>query len=62
MSRMVLIHGSCADPVAESAKQCCRAYQKFLADYPDHSVDVTLCAFSPSEYQIAKAVCDSLLA
>ena len=54
--------GSLPDPVAESAKQCCRAYQKFLADYPDYSVDVTLCAFSAGEFQSAKVVCDSLLA
>ena len=38
-----------SNPVAESTKQCCRAYKKFTADYPMYTVDVKLCAFSPRE-------------
>lgn len=41
--------GSLSNPVAESTKQCCRAYKKFTADYPMYTVDVKLCAFSPRE-------------
>lgn len=48
--------GSLANPVAESTKQCCRAYLKFTADYPDYPVDVKLCAFSAKEMKNAKVV------
>lgn len=41
--------GALSNPAGESAKQCLRAYKKFIADYPDYGVDVKLCAFSPSE-------------
>ena len=46
--------GSLENPVAESTKQCCRAYKKFVADYPDYDVDVKLCAFSAKEMQEAQ--------
>lgn len=46
--------GSLDNPVAESTKQCCRAYKKFLQDHPDYDVDVKLCAFSASEMVQAK--------
>ena len=49
------------DPAAESAKQCCRAYLKFIADYPDYPVDVKLCAFSPKEMRSAKTVFDAMV-
>ena len=51
--------GRLADPVGESTKQCCRAYNKFIADYPDYSVDVKLCAFTSTEMQAAQPVFDS---
>ena len=41
--------GALTNPAGESAKQCLRAYKKFIADYPDYGVDVKLCAFSASE-------------
>lgn len=41
--------GSLANPVAESTKQCIRAYRKFVIDYPDYDVDVKLCAFTDDE-------------
>ena len=42
------------DPAEESAKQCGRAYKKFVQDYPDYDVTVMLCAYSSLEYQSAK--------
>ncbi len=41
--------GFLSHPAAESTKQCCRAYKKFVEDYPDYDVDVKLCAFSAGE-------------
>lgn len=41
--------GSLSNPVAESTKQCCRAYKKFILDYPNYDIDVKLCAFSTKE-------------
>ena len=49
------------NPVAESTKQCCRAYQKFTQDYPDYSVDVILCAFSAGEMVEAKKEFDKFM-
>lgn len=46
--------GKLANPAGESAKQCRRAYQKFIKDYPEYDVQVMLCAFTQSEYQDAK--------
>ena len=53
--------GALSNPAAESTKQCCRAYLKFIADYPDYPVDVKLCAFSTKEMQAAKVVFDALI-
>jgi O-acetyl-ADP-ribose deacetylase (regulator of RNase III) len=53
--------GRLANPAAESTKQCCRAYLKFVADYPDYPVDVKLCAFSAKELQTAQIVFDSMI-
>lgn len=46
--------GNLQNPAAESAKQCGRAYKKFIQDYPDYDVKVMLCGFTQSEYQAAK--------
>ena len=46
--------GNLPNPVAESTKQCCRAYNKFVQDFPDYIVDVKLCAFFSSEMVEAK--------
>lgn len=51
--------GSLENPAAESAKQCCRAYKRFVEDYPTYHVDVKLCAFSSNEMVEAKKVFDS---
>ncbi len=50
--------GGLDDPAGESAKQCCRAYEKFTAVYPDYPVDVVLCAFTAAETRSARAVFD----
>lgn len=52
--------GALDNPVAESTKQCCRAYKKFVAAYPDYQVDVKLCAFSAKEMQEAQKVFDGM--
>ena len=31
--------GNLPNPVEESAKQCCRAYKKFIQDYPEYDID-----------------------
>ena len=46
--------GNLSDPAGESAKQCRRAYTKFIKDFPDYDVNVMLCAFGTTEYQDAK--------
>lgn len=46
--------GSLADPVGESTKQCCRAYLKFINDYPNYDIQVLLCAYSSSEIASAQ--------
>ena len=38
------------NPAAESCKQCLRAYNNFIKDYPDNAISVKLCAFSNNEY------------
>lgn len=45
--------GSLENPVAESVKQCKRAYSRFTKDYPDYDVEVRLCAYS--EWEMIKA-------
>ncbi len=45
--------GNLENPVAESTKQCLRAYKKFTDDFPDYDIDVILCAFTPSEMKNA---------
>ena len=50
--------GGLSDPVGESTKQCCRAYQKFISDYPNYNVDVKLCAFTVQSMQQAQVVFD----
>ena len=46
--------GNLENPVAESVRQCCRAYGKFVADFPEYPVQVKLCAFSRQELQAAQ--------
>ncbi len=46
--------GNLPNPAAESTKQCCRAYKKFVQDHPDYDIDVKLCAFGQSEMTLAQ--------
>ena len=48
--------GALDDPVAESTKQCLRAYKSFIADYPEYDIEVKLCAFTAAEMQKAMPV------
>ena len=41
-----IVSGNLPNPVGESTKQCCRAYNKFVADYPDYHVNVKDCVYS----------------
>lgn len=52
--------GALDNPVAESTKQCCRAYKKFVAAYPAYQIDVKLCAFSAKEMKEAQKVFDGM--
>lgn len=53
--------GALEDPAGESAKQCCRAYQKFVSDHPDYSIRVELCAFTAKEMASAKRIFDAII-
>ena len=48
--------GRLANPAGESAKQCIRAYQAFVANYPDYDIDVKLCAYSSEELERAAQI------
>ena len=54
----VIFGGTLADPVGESTKQCCRAYKKFIEDYPDYDIHVKVCVFSAHEVASAQAEFD----
>lgn len=41
--------GNLPNPAGESAKQCFRAYSKFVNDFPEYCISVKLCAFSSRE-------------
>ena len=47
--------GNLPDAPGESARQCLRAYDKFVKDYPDYDIDVKLCAYGQSEMASAMA-------
>ena len=53
--------GSLANPVAESTKQCIRAYKQFVSDYPDYDIDVKLCAYGQNELVKAQQEWNNLL-
>lgn len=46
--------GSLSNPVAESTKQCLRAYKSFTSNYPSYDIDVMLCAYDQQEMQKAE--------
>ena len=51
--------GNLENPVAESTRQCIRAYKQFVEDFPDYEVDVKLCAFTGSEMEKAEKEFDA---
>ena len=53
--------GSLSNPAAESTKQCCRAYKKFIEDHPDYDVTAMLCAYSSNEMIEAQKMFDSMM-
>jgi len=53
--------GSLDNPVGESTKQCCRAYKKFIEDYPDYDIDVKVCVFSAHEVANAQEEFDKYI-
>lgn len=48
--------GNLENPVATSAEQCIKAYNKFTTDYNDYNIDVLLCAYSIQEMVEAEIV------
>ena len=50
--------GNLPNPIRESVKQCKRAYNKFIEEYPNYEIDVKLCAFLPIEMMEAKKEID----
>ena len=46
--------GDLPDTAGESAKQCCRAYNKFISDYPEYEIELKLCAFTSREMASAQ--------
>lgn len=52
--------GKLPNPAGESAKQCGRAYRKFVQDFPDYDINVMLCAFQQKESQDAKSALSAL--
>lgn len=52
--------GQLPNAAVESAKQCCRAYKKFIQDYPEYDIDVLLCAFTSAEYNAAKTIFNNI--
>jgi O-acetyl-ADP-ribose deacetylase (regulator of RNase III) len=53
--------GRLNNPAEESVKQCCRAYLKFISDYPSYMIDVKICAFSASEMHAASPVFNGMI-
>ena len=53
--------GNLQNPVGESTKQCCRAYNKFVEDFPDYEIDVKVCIYSASNVSKAQSVFDLLI-
>ncbi len=51
--------GNLENAPGESAKQCYRAFDKFVEDYPDYDIDVMLCAFTDAEMAKVKEVIEN---
>lgn len=55
-----IFSGNIENPAKESAKQCLKAYNKFIDEYKNYEIEVKLCAFSDNEMEDAKKVFESL--
>ncbi|MGM9642127.1 MAG: macro domain-containing protein [Eubacteriales bacterium] len=53
--------GNLQNPVGESTKQCCRAYNRFITDYPDYDIDVKVCVYAASDVSNAQLVFESFI-
>ncbi|MGM9645940.1 MAG: macro domain-containing protein [Eubacteriales bacterium] len=53
--------GNLQNPVGESTKQCCRAYNKFVTDFPDYDIDVKVCVYAASDVSKAQSAFDLLI-
>ena len=51
--------GNLPNPAKESAKQCLKAYNRFIKDY-DYDIKVILCAYTNKEYQEAQEIFTSM--
>lgn len=56
-----IFRGSLENPVGESTKQCCRAYNKFVSEYPQYDIQVIVCAYSAGEMAAAKKEFDEAI-
>ena len=52
--------GNLPNPAEESAQQCCRAYKKFIHNYPEYDIDILLCTFTSAEYNAAKTIFNNI--
>jgi O-acetyl-ADP-ribose deacetylase (regulator of RNase III) len=43
--------GSLKNPSLESAKECIKAYNKFIEENKEYEIDVKVCAFTKNEYE-----------
>ena len=48
--------GDLKDAPGESAKQCIKAYNDFINEYPDYDIELYLCGYNTGEYLSAKQV------
>ncbi len=48
--------GRLEHPAEESARQCVKAYERFVDTFPEYDVDVRLCAFADAEMQEVERV------
>ncbi|MCF0117246.1 MAG: macro domain-containing protein [Bacilli bacterium] len=53
--------GTLKNAPGESAKQCFKAYERFLSDYPDYDIKVILCAYKNQEYESARIIYEEYL-
>ncbi len=50
--------GKLSNPTIESARECIKAYNKFIEDNKDYEINVRLCAFTKHEYDQIRVLLD----